>query len=127
MWWSASTLKNTPTWRWPRVLVAAGWVTSSSDAKRSGYQELIRWAAAFGSSPVFAVEGTGCYCAGLCRVLKGANLPVEEVNRPDRSTQRRIGKDDTIDAEAAARALIAGTASGIPKAGDALVEMIRML
>ena len=61
------------------------------------------------------------------RVLKGANLPVVEVNRPDRSTRRRIGKDDTIDTEAAARACIAGTASVIPKAGDALVEMIRML
>ena len=97
------------------------------DAKRSGYQELIRWAAVFGSNPVFAVEGTGCYGAGLCRALKGADLPVVEVNRPDRSTRRRIGKDDTIDAEAAARACIAGTATVIPKAGDALVEMIRML
>ena len=26
------------------------------DAKRSGYQELMRWAAGFGSHPVFAVE-----------------------------------------------------------------------
>ena len=43
-----------------------------------------------------------------------------EVNRPDRSTRRRIGKDDTIDAEAAARAYIAGTAAVIPKAGDDL-------
>ena len=105
-----------------------GWLGSLKlDAKRSGYQELIRWAAAFGSSPVFAVEGTGCYGAGLCRALQAADLPVVEVNRPDRSTRRRIGKDDTIDAEAAARACIAGTASVIPKAGDALVEMIRML
>jgi len=75
----------------------------------------------------FRCGGTGCYGAGLCRVLKGANLPVVAVNRPDRSTRRRIGKVDTIDAEAAARACIAGTASVIPKAGDALVEMIRML
>lgn len=105
-----------------------GWLGSLKlDAKRSGYQELIRWAAAFGSNPVFAVEGTGCYGAGLCRALQAAGMTVVEVNRPDRSTRRRIGEDDTIDAEAAARACIAGTASVIPKAGDALVEMIRML
>ena len=39
-----------------------GWLGSLKlDAKRSGYQELIRWSAEFGRSPVFAVEGTGCY------------------------------------------------------------------
>ncbi|CAK6687782.1 hypothetical protein IFHNHDMJ_00271 [Synechococcus sp. CBW1107] len=36
------------------------------DAKRSGYLQLMRWAAEFGSRPVFAVESTGCYGAGLC-------------------------------------------------------------
>ena len=35
----------------------SGWLGSLKlDAKRSGYQELIRWAAEFGSNPVFAVE-----------------------------------------------------------------------
>ena len=64
-----------------------GWLGSLKlDAKRSGYQELIRWAAGFGSHPVFAVEGTGCYGAGLCRALQTAGLEVVEVNRPDRST-----------------------------------------
>lgn len=86
------------------------------DAKRSGYQELMRWAAGFGSHPVFAVEGTGCYGAGLCRALQTAGLEVVEVNRPDRSTRRRLGKDDTIDAEAAARSYIAGQATVIPTA-----------
>ncbi len=105
-----------------------GWLGSLKlEAKRSGYEELIRWAAAFGSNPVFAVEGTGCYGAGLCRSLYTAGLEVVEVNRPDRSTRRRLGKDDTIDAEAAARSYIAGKATVIPKAGDDLVEMIRML
>ncbi|MEB3350311.1 MAG: transposase, partial [Cyanobacteriota bacterium] len=105
-----------------------GWLGSLKlEAKRSGYQELIHWAAEFGSNPVFAVEGTGCYGAGLCRALQTAGLEVVEVNRPDRSTRRRIGKDDTIDAEAAARSYIAGKATVIPKAGDDLVEMIRML
>ena len=54
-----------------------GWLGSLKlDAKRSGYQELIRWAAQFGSSPVFAVEGTGCYGAGLCRTLQTVGLEV---------------------------------------------------
>jgi uncharacterized protein (DUF1501 family) len=52
-----------------------GWLGSLQlDAKRSGCRELIRWAAAFGSSPVFAVEGTGCCGAGLCRALAGTAL-----------------------------------------------------
>jgi transposase len=73
-----------------------GWLGSLKlDAKRSGYQELMRWAAEFGSRLVFAVEGTGCYGAGLCRALQTAELEVVEVNRPDRSTRRRLGKDDT--------------------------------
>jgi transposase len=100
------------------------------DANSSGYQELIRWAAAFGCNPVFAVEGTGSTVpgsAGLCRALQAAQLTVVEVNRPDRFTRRRLGKDDTIDAEAAARAYIAGKATVIPGAGEDLVEMIRML
>jgi transposase len=63
----------------------------------------MRWAGEFGCNPVFAVEGTGCYGAGLCCALQTAGLEVVEVNRPDRSTRRRLGKDDTIDAEAAAR------------------------
>ncbi|MFM7286518.1 MAG: transposase [Cyanobium sp.] len=111
------------------ALSANGGLLSSLklEAKRSGYQELMRWAAEFGSNPVFAVEGTGSYGAGLCRALQSAGLEVVEVNRPDRSTRRRLGKDDTIDAEAAARSFIAGTARVIPKAGDDLVEMIRML
>jgi hypothetical protein len=48
-----------------------------------------------------------------------------EVNRPDRSTRRRLGKDDAIDAEAAARSWISGTATVIPKSGGEKVEMIR--
>ena len=105
-----------------------GWLGSLKlDAKRSGYEELIRWSAEYGRSPVFAVEGTGCYGAGLCRALQLAGLEVVEVNRPDRSTRHRRGKDDTIDAEAAARSFIAGQSTVIPKAGNDLVEMIRML
>jgi transposase len=50
-----------------------------------------------------------------------------EVNRPDRQARRRRGKSDPVDAEAAARAVLAGQATAIPKAGDHLVEMVRCL
>ena len=39
----------------------------------------------------------------------------------------RRGKTDTLDAEAAARAVLSGPASGSAKAGDGPVEMLRML
>jgi transposase len=79
-------------------------------ATRCGYDQLIAWTEQFGYAPVFAVEGTGSFAAGLCRELLDAGFPVVEVNRPDRSTRRRLGKDDAIDAEAAARSWIAGSA-----------------
>jgi len=94
---------------------------------RNGYDELIGWTEQFGYSPLFAMEGTGSFGAGLCRELVDAGFPVVEVNRPDRSTRRRLGKDDAIDAEAAARSWISGTATVIPKSGGEKVEMIRLL
>jgi transposase len=65
--------------------------------------------------------------AGLARFLDSHGQTVLEVNRPDRSARRRRGKSDPVDAEAAARAVQAGEASAVPKAGDGAVEMIRAL
>ena len=50
-----------------------------------------------------------------------------EVNRPNRSPRRRIGKSDTTDAEMTAEAVISGVARDEPKSGVDKVEMIRML
>jgi transposase len=50
-----------------------------------------------------------------------------EVDRPDRKARRSKGKSDPIDAIAAARAALAGTATGIPKARTGPVEAIRAL
>ena len=94
---------------------------------QSGYQALIGWAELFGNRPVFAMEGTNSFGAGLCRELLDVGLPVVEANRSDRSTRRRLGKDDAIDAEVAARAFLAGTLKAVPKSGGDQVEMIRML
>ncbi len=52
---------------------------------------------------------------------------VIEVIRPNRQARRRHGKSDPADADAAASAVLAGDATGQPKAADATVEMIRAL
>jgi hypothetical protein len=52
---------------------------------------------------------------------------VLEVNRPDRQARRRHGRSDPLDAEAAARGVQAGEVTTVPKAGNAIVEMIRSL
>ncbi len=74
-----------------------------------------------------SIEGTSSYGAGLARHLKPAGVSVVEVERPKRRHLRRKGKSDPIDAEAAARAVLAGEALGEPKSGDGKVEMIRTL
>ena len=75
-----------------------------------GYVALERWATRMGEVLAFGVEGTGSYGAGLARYLIGQGHTVIEVNRPDRSTRRRQGKSDPIDAEMAARAVLSGVA-----------------
>src|SRR5690606_31283797 len=45
----------------------------------------------------------------------------------DRRDRRLRGKSDTIDAENAARAVLAGQATAIPKTHDGVVEMIRQV
>jgi transposase len=59
--------------------------------------------------------------------LQAEGIEVFEVIRPRRREQYRSGKSDPIDAEAAARAVLAGTATGRPKTADGKVEMIRAL
>jgi transposase len=92
-----------------------------------GYERLLRWAEGFGPVGCAGVEGTSSYGAGLSRHLKAAGVSVVEVERPKRRHLRRKGKSDPIDAEAAARAVLAGEALGEPKSGDGRVEMIRTL
>src|SRR5439155_755763 len=58
---------------------------------------------------------------------RARDLNVVEVNRPNRQTRRRKGKSDTIDAEMAARAVLARDATVVPKAGDGPIEALRQL
>jgi transposase len=94
---------------------------------REGYESLVSWAEGFGRVRCAGVEGTSSYGAGLARHLRAAQVPVFEVERPKRRHLRRKGKSDSRDAEAAARAVLAGEAAGVPKSGDGRVEMIRVL
>jgi transposase len=101
--------------------------TTSVPTTTRGYRQLLAWARRLGQVQRFGVEGTGAFAAGLLRFLHANGQVVLEVDRPDRSSRRRRGKSDPIDAEAAARAVLAGVALGTPKARDGKVEMIRAL
>lgn len=93
----------------------------------SGYERLLGWAQTFGDDIVAGVEGTSSFGAGLSRFLTANGVTVHEVARPDRQRRRRLGKSDPVDAEAAARAVLAEDVIGQPKAGTGSIEMIRAL
>ena len=96
-------------------------------ATRLGFRQLLEWALGFGIIDRVGIEGTGSYGAGLSRWLRSQGLAVVEVDRADRADRRKRGKDDLIDAENAARAVLARRATGTPKSADGNVEMIRVL
>lgn len=93
----------------------------------AGYKRLVAWLRSHGDLHAVGVEGTGAYGAGLARHLRTEQVTVIEASRPDRRLRRNHGKSDPIDAEAAARAVLAGTATVIPKRSDGPVEAIRAL
>ena len=97
------------------------------DADSEGYRALVAWAETYGAIEAFGIEGTGGYGVGLSRTVRRAGHRVVEVNRADRRLRRAAGKSDTIDAEAAARAVLAGQATATPKAANGAVEMMRQL
>jgi transposase len=92
----------------------------------AGYRQLLAWARTFGVLRRAGVEGTGSYGAALTRYLRRQHLTVIEVNRPDRAARRRHGKTDTVDALAAAHAVLSARASTTAKTADGPVEMLRM-
>ena len=96
-------------------------------ADGAGYRRLAEWARAIGEVFAVGIEGSGSYGAGLGRALTAAGFRLVDVNRPNQRRRRQLGKSDTIDAELAARAVLAGEADAVPKAADGEVEMIRQL
>ncbi|MEV6994417.1 transposase [Streptomyces sp. NPDC093228] len=100
-------------------------LTIPTDA--GGFRQLADWAASFGTVLAFGIEGTGSYGATLTSFLRRAGHKVVEAGRPDRRLRRMNGKSDTLDAENAARAALAGFATATPKSADGEAEMIRLL
>jgi transposase len=101
--------------------------TASFPNRSLTHGALLAWMCGHGPLARVGVEGTGSYGAGLARHLRSEAVEVVEVNRPDRTSRRRVGKSDTADAIAAARAALSGRHAGTPKAGDGIVESVRML
>jgi hypothetical protein len=93
----------------------------------AGLRRLHAWAHRLGHPIAWGVEGTGSYGARLARLLADRGDTVLEVSRPDRRLRRDRGKSDPIDAEAAARAVLAGTALGQPKQASGVAASLRQL
>lgn len=108
---------------------ATGRILGNAEFESSarGYRKLVSWLRGHGAIVAVGVEGTGSWGAGLCRHLLDEGLRVIEVDRPDRKARRTKGKSDPIDAESAARAVLAGTATTTPKDRRGVVESIRVL
>ncbi|MFF3336492.1 hypothetical protein ACFYWX_44570 [Streptomyces sp. NPDC002888] len=87
---------------------------------------MLGWAAKLGAVRRAGVEGTGPFGAGLPRYLLAQHVQVYEVNRPDRTARRLLGKSDPLDAQAAARAVLSGRAQARAKTGDGPVHSARM-
>ncbi|RYF11748.1 MAG: IS110 family transposase [Deltaproteobacteria bacterium] len=107
--------------------VGAHLATTTIPANSKGYGVLEAWVGSMGAVLAFGIEGTGSYGAGLSRFLRERGHNVVEVNRPNRQLRHQKGKSDAVDAESAARAVLAGQATGRPKSGTGSVEMIRHL
>jgi transposase len=93
----------------------------------AGYARLWDWVLGFGAPVAAEVEDTGSYGARLSRFLRARGLRMVEVNRTSRQHRRRHGKHDAGDAEATARVIFAGEASGEPKGADGAAESLRAL
>jgi transposase len=87
-------------------------------ACRRGYRQALRLARRRApGSRAWAIKGTGCYGAGLARFLASRGEGVLEVERPQREGRGGRLKSDALDAERAARQVLAGAAGALPRLG----------
>lgn len=90
----------------------------SVPATRRGYRQALRLARRQApGGRVWALEGSGSYGAGLARFLASRGEQVLEVERPRREGRRGRLKSDALDAERAARQVLAGSAGAPPRLG----------
>lgn len=101
--------------------------TQQFETTPDGYRRLLEWLCSYGEVLAVGIEGTGAYGAEVARFLTAHQLTVVEVDRPDRKARRNNGKSDSVDAYAAATAVLSGRATGTPKARNGIVEAIRAL
>ncbi len=101
--------------------------TQQFETTPDGYRMLLDWLRSYGEVLAVGIEGTGAYGAEIARFLTANEITVVEVDRPDRKARRDNGKSDSIDAYAAATAVLSGRAAGTPKARNGIVEAIRAL
>lgn len=97
------------------------------DATTDGYRQALAWLQSFGTVIAVGVESTAGYGAALTRHLSDTGIRVIEINQPHPHTRARRGKSDPIDAEAAARKVLSGEATGAAKDTTGIVEAIRQL
>ena len=96
-------------------------------ANARGYREALRFVEEHADGErAWAVEGAGHYGAGLSRFLAGRGELVLEVSRLPRAERRGRGKDDSLDAIRAARALLSSETLALPRAGQRR-EALRLL
>jgi transposase len=111
------------------VVDRAGRVVGATgiEATRRGYRAALFFSGRHAPGRrVWAIEGSGCYGAGLARFLAARGERVVEVERPARGGRGGRIKDDLADAERAARAAAAGTAGATPRLA-ARTQQLRVL
>ena len=101
--------------------------TESFPTTGAGYRSAHMWLASFGQIAAVGVESTGSFGAALTRSLVERGCRVIEINQPHRHLRARRGKNDAIDAEAAARKVLSGEATAAAKDTTGIVEAIRQL
>jgi len=99
----------------------------SISADLKGYKQLHDWAQNYGRVTADGVEGTGSDGMGLAKFLRREGARVIEVNRADRRSRYQNGKSDPRGAESAARSVLNGTATNVPKTAEGICEMIRQV
>ena len=101
--------------------------TNTFGADPDGYGRLIAMLGAPARCAGIGVEGTNSFGAALARRLQAAGFPVYEMLKPKRGVRRKDGRSDPIDAIAAARSVLAGDGTSLPKSSDGWVEALRHL
>ncbi|GAB3338731.1 hypothetical protein GCM10027512_05750 [Chromohalobacter beijerinckii] len=100
--------------------------TGNFPTTRHGNKTMLTWMRSFGEVSRVGIECTGTYGAGLAALFAARRHPLE-VTTPDKSVRRKLGKNDTFDAENAAHAAYAGIRTVTLKTRDGMIESLRVL